>query len=169
MREVATKEAERFVLKVEEGTRAFIIDNERPTETWKLDLSGVASANVLAGELVALANKAHRSQLLSEHMNKMTGQVHVFIGITDLESAPCIRMSKVEFDNGQAQGIYKGVMAPAVQMANGEFFRLTIDEGADPWVSLTRAFVETRAETKPTVPSMANEIPVNTAGSGGYK
>jgi hypothetical protein len=162
MRAIAEAEAERFVLKTEEGVRAFIIDNEKPTETWKLDLAMIGSASTgnWASELVALANKAHRVDLTAAHMSKMQGEAQIQIRITDLEAAHCMRLSKVEFDKLQAQGIYKGVMTPCVQMPNGEFFRLTLEDG-EQWVTLTRAFVETMVAPKPKVVELPMEIPVS--------
>lgn len=156
MREAAAKEAERFVLKIEEGSRAFIIDLERPTETWKLPLEGTGG---WAAELVALANKAHKADLMAAHASKVAGETQIGIRITDLESVACMRLMKTEFDKLQAQGIYKGVMAPCVQMPNGEFFRLTLED-AEKWVSLTRAFVETTVNAKPAVPPVPSEITV---------
>ena len=61
MSQVAGREAARFVLKDEEGARFFIIDNSRPTETWRLGLAELSWAQ----EMVDLANRAHQAELMA--------------------------------------------------------------------------------------------------------
>ena len=133
------------MLKDEEGARFFIIDNSRPTETWRLGLAEISWAQ----EMVDLANRAHQAELMDKHLKKMSGETQVRITITDLEQQPCIRQTKVEFDKQQAQGVYKGVMVPAVQAPSGEFYRMAFEGPDNETVLLTRAYVETAAKQPP--------------------